>query len=77
VFALTMRHLGHKTTNERKGTLYSTDNDPVDEHGNTLSQDELDSDDEYKETDTEAAEFILTELERSIRQSNLDSCQSG
>jgi hypothetical protein len=24
VFALTMRHLGHETTNERKGTLYST-----------------------------------------------------
>jgi hypothetical protein len=29
VFALTMRHLGHEATNERKGTLYSTDNDPV------------------------------------------------
>jgi hypothetical protein len=50
--------------------LLDVDNDPVDEHGNVLSQDEPDSDNEYKETNTEAAEFILTELERSIRQSN-------
>jgi len=50
--------------------LLDVDNDLVDEHGNALSQDEPDSDNEYEETDTEAAEFILTELERSIRQSN-------
>ena len=50
--------------------LLDVDNDLVDEHGNALSQDEPDSDNEYEETDIEAAEFILTELERSIRQSN-------
>jgi hypothetical protein len=43
------------------------DNDLVDEYGNVLSQDKPDSDNEYEETDTEAAGFILTELERSIR----------
>jgi hypothetical protein len=51
-------------------SLLDVNNNPVDEHSNILSQDKLDSDNEYKETDTEAAEFILTELERSIRQSN-------
>jgi hypothetical protein len=48
-------------------SLLDVDNDLVDEYGNVLSQDKPDSDNEYEETDTEAAEFILTELERSIR----------
>jgi hypothetical protein len=53
--------------------MLGVDNDTVDEHGNILPQPNLTSDDEYDETDTEAAEYILTELERTIRQSNARS----
>jgi hypothetical protein len=48
-------------------SLLDVDNNPVDEHGNALPQPKPNSNDE---TDTEDAEYILTELERSIRQSN-------
>jgi hypothetical protein len=51
-------------------SLLNVDNNPVDEHGNELPQDKAESGSEYEETDTEAADFILTELECSIRQSN-------
>jgi hypothetical protein len=51
-------------------SLLNVDNKAVDEHGNALPQEEPDSNDEYEETDTEASEYILTQLEHSIRQSN-------
>jgi hypothetical protein len=50
--------------------LLDVDNNPVDKHSNELPQDKTENDSEYEETDTEAADFILTELECSIRQSN-------
>jgi hypothetical protein len=63
-------------------SLLNVDNELVDEDGNVLPQPEHDSDSnsnsnsdsdsdlEYLETDIEDAEYILTELERLIRQSN-------
>jgi hypothetical protein len=51
-------------------SLLNVNNKLVDEHENALPQEEPNSDNEYEETDTEAAEYILTELERTIRQSN-------
>jgi hypothetical protein len=51
-------------------SLLNVDNEAVDEHRNAFPQEEPNSDDEYKETDTEASEYVLTQLEHSIRQSN-------
>lgn len=51
-------------------SLLNVDNELVDEHGNALPQEDSNSNEEYEETDTEAAEYILTELEHTIRQSN-------
>jgi hypothetical protein len=64
--------------------LLNVDNQPVDENGSVLLQLEhtnsndngsnssSDSDDnsEYTETDTEDVEYVLTELERQIKESN-------
>jgi len=52
--------------------LLDVDNDLFDDYGNLLPQDdpEPNSNDDYNETDIEDAEYILTELEHSIKQSN-------
>jgi hypothetical protein len=42
----------------------NVDNQLVDENGNILPQEDLDSDDEYNETNIEDIVYILIELER-------------
>jgi hypothetical protein len=48
----------------------NVDNQLVDENGVALPHPEPESDDEYPETDAEDDAYILTELERQIKQSN-------